>query len=491
LKLSIFKMVFVFVALMASKTLAQSQDERTQSDSSPSSTPEPPDRRKEEEEKKEEVENKAKTKKLPTAQPGSDKSGSTLSLKESIRRGLEFGIEIAQAKSLLRKAEAQYRVSDSFLFPTVNLVGQAGAQKASAAYSGGFTGSTGESELYRAYLSLRQPLYQGGLVTAGLSANRVQIESAKQRLFDSKQKYAFSVIETYLKASKAQLLLSLSRDNRSILKSYFQVTARYASIGRSKNIDRLTAEASYNLSEAEVLKAESELERGLQDLQQVTGFEVPLDTNLENETPLQPVETGSLDQLYQRAVENNPELRALEMDVDRQKYLNDARLSDHFPRLSLDGTYGYTSPDRPNWIKDTSESWTVFLNLTIPIFSGFRSLADRASYREDVFLAERELAGRRIEIQRSLAKSMVTITREFNRLKLTQVSAAGARRAMDVALRDYRNGLLSSLDVLNIQRTRFDADKQFAEAQFSYQLQVLQLRRDLGTDLEKTYAALK
>src|SRR5688500_19848285 len=52
-----------------------------------------------------------------------------------------------------------------------------------------------------------------------------------------------------------------------------------------------------------------------------------------------------------------------------------------------------------------------------------------------------------------LAKSMATITREFNRLKLTQTSAAGARRAMDVALRDYRNGLLSSLDVLNIQRS--------------------------------------
>jgi outer membrane protein TolC len=44
---------------------------------------------------------------------------------------------------------------------------------------------------------------------------------------------------------------------------------------------------------------------------------------------------------------------------------------------------------------------------------------------------------------------------------------------------------------LNIQRTRFDADKQYAEAQYSYQLQVLQLRRDLGTDLEKTYAAIK
>jgi outer membrane protein len=431
-------------------------------------------------------------KNLPAAESrGSRPNGPVLSLKESLKAGLDFGIEIQTARAQLRRAEADYRGVDSYLFPTISLIGQGGVQKASAAYNGTFTGATGETELYKTYLSLSQPLYQGGAVTSGLASAQAEKQAAAQRLFDARQKYAFAVIDAYLKAAKAQLLANLSRDNRSILKSYFQVTSRYASIGRSKNVDRLTAEASYNLSESEVLNAESELERALQDLQQVTGFEVPMDTRLENDIPFQPVETGTLEQLYSHAVENNPELRALEFDIERQKYLNDVNMAVHYPRLTIDGTYGYSSPDRPNLIKDNSETYSVFLNLTIPLFSGFRSFAERAMNREDVFIKERDLASRRIQIQRSLAKSMSTIRREFDRLKLTQTSAANARKAMDVALRDYRNGLLSSLDVLNIQRTRFDADKQYAEAQYSYQLQVLQLRRDLGTDLEKTYAAIK
>lgn len=414
----------------------------------------------------------------------------TLTLSGAIRKGLEFSVEIQSAQSEVRQREADFRSSEARLFPTLDLKAAAGNQQSSSAYRFGFSGTSGETEVYRAYLALSQPLYAGGGATSGISAAKLAKDAAAQRLFDAKQKYAFGLIEAYFKAAQNQLLLALARDNRSILKSYYEVTSRYASIGRSKNIDRLTAEASYNLSEAEVLNAESELERSLQDLQRATGGEISLDTNLENEIPLQPVETGTLDQLYQKAIENNPEIRALELDVEEQKYINRTKLAEHYPKLSLDGTYGYDSPDRPNWLKETSEYYSVFLNLTIPLFSGFRSLGENQSYKEEVFQRERTLMAKRTDLQRSLAKAMVTIEREFRRLKLTQTSAAGARKAMDVAVRDYRNGLLSSLDVLNIQRTRFDADRQYANAQFSYHAQVLRLRKDLGIDLEKAYASL-
>ena len=210
---------------------------------------------------------------------------------------------------------------------------------------------------------------------------------------------------------------------------------------------------------------------------------------LDTDYAVQPVELGTLEQLSEKAMANNPEIRALQFEVDSLRYTNRARMQPYRPRLTLNGAYGYGSPDRTNWIDRQAEQYSLTLNLVVPLFRGFASFAESDVFAEQLVQREKDLAIRRVDLRRSLARALVTVHREFNRLKLTKLSAGSAQRAMEAGLKDYRSGLLSSTDVLNIQRTRFEADRQFTTAQFSYGRQILSLRRDLGVDLEKTYVA--
>lgn len=424
------------------------------------------------------------------APPASEKPAkSVLSLTSTISKGLAFSLELQKAEAEKKAAEDDYRLAESKLFPTVAINASGGTQKTSTAYNGGLsTNTTNISETYKARLDLEQPLFTGGVITAGLSAAKLNRDVARQKAYAARQNYIYSIVESYFKSAQAQVLLSLAQDNRSVLKSYLEITTRYAAIGRSKNIDRLQAEASYNLSEADVLAAESTREQTRQDLIRLLGDSMGDSTDLETEFSLQPVETGNLDQLLEKAIANNPEIRSLELQVESLKYTNRAKMVDHRPKLSLKGSWGYDSPDRPNWFEKASEAYSLTLNLNIPLFSGFSSFAQSDAYAQQLVQLEKDLGIKRLELQKSLAKALATLQREFQRLKLTQISATSSRKAMDVAVRDYRNGLLSSTDVLNIQRTRFDADRQYTLAQFSYNSQVLSLRRDLGIDLEKTYA---
>ncbi len=411
----------------------------------------------------------------------------SVTLNDAIRKGLAFSPEIQKADSEKRAADDNYKIAQSKLFPTVNFKASGGTQKRSSAFlSSGVSG--GISETYDARIEAEQILFQGGVVVSGLSAAKLERDGKLQRVFATKQDYTYKIIEAYLNAAESQVLLEISKENRQVLKAYADITARYAAIGRSKNIDRLQAEASYNLSEAQVLQSESELERNRQELMRLLGTPdatQPLDTQI----PAQSVETGGLDQLYKKALENNPDIKALQMEVESLKYANRVKMSTHRPKLTLNGAYGYGSPDRVNWIEKNSELYSLTLNLTVPLFSGFSSFAESDAYSQTLIQKEKDLQIKQIELQKSLAKALATVQREFNRLKLTQASAASSKRAMDAGIRDYRNGLLSSTDVLNIQRTRFDADRQYTSAQFSYNRQVLSLRRDLGIDLEKTYVS--
>jgi outer membrane protein len=411
-----------------------------------------------------------------------------LTLAEALRRGLAFSPDIQRAQSELKEAEANYRLTEASVLPTLDLKGSVGSQKTSGAYRSGFSNTTGQTEFYRAQIVGSQPLYQGGAIGSGLAAARTRKKMAEQKVFDARQRYAQQIVQAYLQAAQNEVGLTIARDNREILKSYAEITARYAAIGRSKNIDRLTAEASYNLSEAEVLNAEIQREQGHVSLLRLMGEEpTPQELRINTNLVLQPAETGNLDELYMKAIKSNPQVRAKELEIEALKHENQARLSKHYPKLSLDGSWGYDSPDQPNWFKEASQAYSVSLNLTIPLFSGLSSFSERSAQAERVHAIERDLQNIRLDLRRSLGTALVSLDKEFRRLKLTQTSSQGARRAMEVAVRDYRNGLLSSLDVLNIQRTRFDADRQYTSAQYTYHQHVVTLRKDLGIDLERVY----
>lgn len=415
-------------------------------------------------------------------------ASASLNLTQALKAGLVFSPEMQKAESEKKAADDAYKIAQSKLFPTVNFKAAAGTTKRSSAFSTtGIPG--GVNETYTALLEGEQVLFQGGVVVAGLSAAKLNRDAKMQRLFAVRQDYSFKIVDNYLLAAQAQMLLDISKENRQVLKAYADITAKYAAIGRSKNIDRLQAEASYNLSEAQVLASESELEQNRQELMRLLGTPDEY-KNLDTQLPAQSVDTGTLDQLYKKALENNPELRALQLEVDSLRNENRVKMYTHRPKLTLNGTYGYGAPDRDRWVGEKlAEQYSVTLNLTVPLFSGFSSFAESDSYLQTLIQKEKDLQIRRLELQKSLAKALATVQREFNRLKLTQMSAAASKRAMDAGLRDYRNGLLSSTDVLNIQRTRFEADRQYVTAQFAYNRQVLTLRRDLGIDLEKTYVS--
>ena len=417
---------------------------------------------------------------------------SKLTLQDLLRQGFAHNPDWISAVANLKQIQGELGQSESALFPTVNLKasGQSYRDPVVLTSSGLSLVTPTTRELYTTYAQLDQPLYRGGLLTNGLAMQRARVEKARQDLLSKKQQVAYDIINGYVSVVELQRKRKLAEENREVLSNYAKIVIQYANIGRSRRTDRMQAEISLALSESEVLATGSGFEAAKEALIRLTGTEdfaqLVEDSKVVN---AQPIEKTSFEQILQRALDNNPDIQSFKKQVDIVNYSNEVDNASDLPDLSLTGIAGYKSPDRPNLFTEPAQYYSIAVNLTIPIFSGFSSFSKRKVHAEKRNQAEMDLRRAQLSLHERVKVDLETMSREFERVKKTQTALNTAREAMNIALREYRSGLLSSTDVVNLQQSRFAAETQSISSHFSYLRQIMNLRKELGTDLAKIYGS--
>ena len=420
---------------------------------------------------------------METAAP----SPRSMDLKQLIQKGMNYSPDIQKAQGDYKIADEQFSQAEATLFPTLKLT--ASAQNKKLALSTFGQAGTVRQNQYDAAINLSQPLYAGGAITSGLAAAKLGKQIALQSLFIQKQNFLSQLISGYYDYSQNVERFKQAQINRDFLKNYAAIARQYANIGRTKSIDRLQAEANLASSESAVLENESLLAASRNALLQLIGEKDLTNENIEiiPHLEVKPIEPLTLKQALEKAIESNPEVRTAEMQVRQQEYMNDLDLVEDKARLSLDGSYGYTSPNRDELFDENQNTYMVGVNLTIPLFSGLSSLSKKREHAQLKMQKEKDLMLKQDELRQSLSTAIETLQRDFKRIKNLKEAVELGRRAMDSALKDYRRGLVSSTDVVNIQNKRYSSELELLQVTASYMKQVLSLRRDLGVELEKVY----
>lgn len=417
---------------------------------------------------------------------------SKLNLHQLLDKGFSFNPDWTSSRALLRQVQGEQGQTEAKLFPTIDLKASGTAYRDPVVLTSAGISAIAPSarELYLTYLQLDQPLYKGGMISNGLALQRAKVDKARQDLLTKKQQVSYDIINAYINVIEWQRRNKLARENREVLSSYAKTVIQYANIGRSRRTDRMQAEISLALSESEVLASESGFEAAKEALIRLTGCEDF--SELEEDKKVisaQPLDQISFEQILQRALDNNPDIQSLKKQIDIVKYTNKVDDAEDYPDLSLTGIAGYKAPDRPNLYTGPAEYYSIGLNLKIPLFSGFSSFSKSKVHTEKRVQAEMDLRRAQLTLRERVKVDMETMSREFERVKKTQGALSTAREAMTIAVREYRSGMLSSTDVVNLQQSRYAAETQSLSSHISYLRQIMNLRKELGTDLAKVYGA--
>lgn len=150
------------------------------------------------------------------------------------------------------------------------------------------------------------------------------------------------------------------------------------------------------------------------------------------------------------------------------------------PTISISGYYGSQAPKAGDLFTSGSEIYQALAGISLPLFTGgrlvnetrvARARADqaRSQYEQSVLLALREASD-----------ALIGVRTSRDQVVAQQTQAQALRRALQLAELRYRTGVASYIEVLDAQRSLFDAELGLSQAQLRQLAAAVQLYRALG-----------
>lgn len=179
-------------------------------------------------------------------------------------------------------------------------------------------------------------------------------------------------------------------------------------------------------------------------------------------------------------IQRRPDIRAAEARLKSQNARVAEALAGRFPRISLTGSYGYSSDSFDRLLRSDSHLWTYTNGITQPIFDAGR-LENRqraAEGRYDQNVAE--YAQTVLQAFAEVEDALLTRREQLERRSRVAVLLKEARATQDVAEKRYGRGLTPYLDVLDAQRARFGAEQDMIQADLALYVNRVNLYLALG-----------
>ena len=175
-----------------------------------------------------------------------------------------------------------------------------------------------------------------------------------------------------------------------------------------------------------------------------------------------------------------PDIRAAEQQLIGANANIGAARANFFPRISLTGSLGRVSGDLDGLFSAANRAWSFGPSISLPIFDMGRNQANLEAAR-----AAREIAVAQYEkaIQtafREVADALAGRATLADQLAALQAQAVAERDRFRLADLRYRNGVASSLDLLDAQRSLFAIEQSLAQVRLAQRANEVQLYKALG-----------
>jgi len=216
-----------------------------------------------------------------------------------------------------------------------------------------------------------------------------------------------------------------------------------------------------------LLESQNNYEISLATLSAILGY--PDEQNFQLVEDTSPITQPDLDvaPLIQKALQQRPEIKALQFEVDSAQKFAGAEHDLWRPTVNALGVVGQ-APVRDDHI----QSWygAVGVNINIPVFNGFLYSA-RAKVADLQTEADRQkLLDTRNNIARDVRNAWQDSRRAFERLSVTQQLREQASLALDLAQARYNLGLGSIVEFTQAELQKTEADIEETNARYQYRL---------------------
>lgn len=360
-------------------------------------------------------------------------------------------------------------------------------------------------------LNLNVVLFQGLQIRNTIRQSKVDLEAAQKDVQQAKNDVALSVAQAYLSILLATENVEVLTEQAKVTQAQYQQTLKLIEAGVVAENAKYDLEAQMARDEENIVKAQNAADLAYVNLKMFMNFDVSKQITIERvkEIEIQEKEAlASLDEVFEEAVKNQANILASklrETSADLGVKIAKGAL---WPSLSFYGSgntnyssaYAQYNPYTVNQtlngvVTSTSEPVEVYttstgvrkgdaipyflqlagnftgnigLNLSIPIFNGFRTRI--GIQRAELGVKTAQLATTQLEatLKSNIERSLTDVKAAERRLNAATKTITSTRLSVENTRKRYDLGVVNSFELTSVQNSLIAAESNLLQAKYDY-----------------------
>jgi outer membrane protein len=326
----------------------------------------------------------------------------------------------------------------------------------------------------QAFLNASLLIFDNGQTRAALESARYSVAAGRADLKDVEQTVLFDAVEAYVNVRRDQEFVRLANNDVDRLGETLRATQNRFEVGEVTRTDVSQSESRLAASYSTLAGAEGQLEISREAYRAAVGS---LPGDLAPPPPL-PALPRSLADATAVGMQRNPQIVAAQFRERVAVYDFDRSLAAKGLSIGVNAGGGWQRDNVQDW--DSNLGLQAGINATVPLYSGGRndSLVRQAQAILDQRRFELQDTGRSVTQAVGAAWTQVDVARASIVARRQQVEAA--RIAADGVAEEARLGARSTLDVLDADQERLQAEAEVVRALADEYVAVYDLMRSMG-----------
>jgi len=329
-----------------------------------------------------------------------------------------------------------------------------------------------------------------------------ELKEASKETYNSKEKDAILNAGTaYYSALIAKANFLINDENLRVTRQNYEIAQQKYDAGQTGKSDVLRWKSELAMATQNIVNSYTQLNQSFNELNEILnnpiGLKIDvLNADFKNHNDKNDFKFfNMLDDPFlrdkfthlveERAIENAHELKSLQHNISASK--RSAMLyqrSKFLPTIGLQGQYNHTfsrdgegSTYPTGFLGAPDGYYNVGVQVSLPIFQKNQ----RNINRQKSFIQRDQLNIQKdqtiVSIKRNVNDIILSIVSQFSNIELSKVSTDAAKESLELMQVSYSNGAIGITSLIDSQQAYFQAQQQQANANYNFQLSILQLER--------------
>ena len=386
---------------------------------------------------------------------------------------------VLMAINRIDQAKAQWRISQSELYPSLSFNGGWNRQQTSGNLGTG--NPQNRNGYYNASIQMSWQLDVFGVIRQKSKAQKELYNASKEEYNATMVSLCAEIASAYFNLREQQLELDVLRRNAISQEAVVRITETRYKTGLVSKLDVAQAKSVYYSTLASIPMTEANVIQYVNSLAILLGL-YPQDVteSLSNIKPLpdyvELVGVGVPGELLLR----RPDVRKAERQVNAQAALLGASKFDWLPEFFMNGSLGYSSHDIKDMGKKGSMTWSIAPSMTWNIFSGGRTLQEERLQRAQLDESINQFNQIVLTAVQEVDNAMSAYKNSIKQIQACKQMLNQGKESFDLSLDLYKQGLTPFQNVLDAQRSLLTYENTLVKAKGNSLVCLVQMYQALG-----------